>query len=261
MTTAVGQRRSDLPVRAVVGVALIVVALLDIWLGGTLFWGFACLVGLQMAREFWGLVHATPGEMVAGVAALIVPLVLLAPELGGPRPLVLGLIFAAAALVAVVTRRTQIAFGTLYIGLPIFALVWLRERPDGLLLALWALALVWATDIGAYFAGRAIGGPKLAPRISPNKTWAGLVGGVLAAGILGTMLTWFAGLPWLLALASPLLGAVAQAGDLYESWLKRRANVKDSGHILPGHGGVLDRLDGMITAVPVAALLVWLQPV
>jgi len=249
-----------LPVRAAVGAALIVVALLDIWLGGTVFWGFACVVALQMAREFWSLVRATSSEVTTGVAALLTPLALLAPELGGPRPFVLALIFVAAAIVALITRRTQIAFGTLYIGLPIFALVWLREQPDGLLLALWALALVWATDIGAYFAGRSIGGPKLAPRVSPNKTWAGLIGGLIAAGLLGAGLAQFAGLPWLLAAASPLLGACAQVGDLYESWLKRRANVKDSGTILPGHGGVLDRLDGMITAVPAAALIVWLQP-
>jgi phosphatidate cytidylyltransferase len=115
---------------------------------------------------------------------------------------------------------------------------------------------VWACDIGAFFAGRAIGGPKLAPRLSPNKTWAGLGGGVLAASVLALLLHRFEGLPLRLTLATPLLAAFAQAGDLFESWLKRQAGVKDSGNILPGHGGILDRLDGLVPVAPVAALLV-----
>jgi phosphatidate cytidylyltransferase len=138
------------------------------------------------------------------------------------------------------------------------ALIFLRQQePDnfGLLLAFWALALVWATDIGAYFSGRAIGGPKLAPRVSPSKTWAGLGGGVLAALVLGFVLHRFAGLPIQLAAASGLLAVAAQLGDLLESAMKRRAGVKDSGSLLPGHGGVMDRLDGVATAAPLAALL------
>ena len=132
----------------------------------------------------------------------------------------------------------------------------LRRQPDGLLLALWAMALVWACDIGAYFAGRSIGGPKLAPTVSPNKTWAGLVGGVIAAGVLGWALLRWAGLPAQLALASPVLAILAQLGDLYESALKRRAGVKDSGSLLPGHGGLLDRIDGLLpVAILVAALV------
>ncbi|RYY38980.1 MAG: phosphatidate cytidylyltransferase, partial [Sphingomonadales bacterium] len=122
----------------------------------------------------------------------------------------------------------------------------------------WAMALVWACDIGAYFAGRTIGGPKLMPSVSPNKTWAGLVGGVSAAAVFGLVLTMW-GLPMLLALATPVLAVLAQAGDLYESHLKRRAGVKDSGSVLPGHGGVLDRLDGLVPVAPVAALLVLIQ--
>jgi len=106
-----------------------------------------------------------------------------------------------------------------------------------------------------YFAGRSIGGPKLAPRISPSKTWAGLAGGVLAALILGFLLHRFGGLPIQLAAASGVLAVAAQLGDLLESHMKRRAGVKDSGTLLPGHGGVMDRLDGVATAAPLAALL------
>jgi phosphatidate cytidylyltransferase len=141
----------------------------------------------------------------------------------------------------------------------VLALLVLRESPDGLLLAFWAMALVWATDIGAFFAGRAIGGPKLMPAVSPNKTWAGLIGGVLGAGLFALALTSW-GLPWPLVFATPVLAVVAQGGDLYESWLKRRAGVKDSSNILPGHGGVLDRLDGLVPVAPIAALLVIALP-
>ena len=116
------------------------------------------------------------------------------------------------------------------------------------------MALVWACDTGAYFAGRAIGGPKLAPAISPNKTWAGFVGGVAAAGVFAALLLPL-GLAPPLAIATPLLAAIAQGGDLFESHLKRVAGVKDSGNLLPGHGGILDRLDGLVAVAPVAALL------
>jgi phosphatidate cytidylyltransferase len=123
-------------------------------------------------------------------------------------------------------------------------------------LALWTLVVVWSTDIGAYFAGRGIGGPKLSPAISPNKTWAGLGGGVAAALAGGYGLATVLSLPTpLLWLGAPM-AVLAQTGDLFESWLKRRAGVKDSGRILPGHGGVLDRLDGLVpVAVAVASLL------
>jgi phosphatidate cytidylyltransferase len=126
----------------------------------------------------------------------------------------------------------------------------------GFALALWTLAIVWATDIGAYFAGRAIGGPKLAPVISPNKTWAGLFGGMVLAGVAGGAITFFGHLPVLTYWLAPLLAIAAQLGDLAESGMKRRAGVKDSGHILPGHGGLLDRIDGMLpVAILVAALV------
>jgi len=131
-------------------------------------------------------------------------------------------------------------------------LLFLRAIPNGVAFALWTLLVVILTDTGAYFAGRAIGGPKLSPRLSPNKTWAGLVGGMIAAGIGGAIVAVVFRLPApLLWLGAPLAVA-AQAGDLYESALKRAAGVKDSGRLLPGHGGVLDRIDGL---VPVATIM------
>mgnify|MGYP002779968190 CR=1 FL=1 len=161
-----------------------------------------------------------------------------------------------AFFVTIITRKPRLGFGIVYVALPAFALLLLRGQTGGLVLAGWVLGTVWATDIGAYFAGRSIGGPKLAPRVSPNKTWAGLIGGILAALAVGLALWRWAGLELQLALASPILAVIAQIGDLYESWLKRLRGVKDSGSLLPGHGGVLDRLDGLVPVAPAAAALV-----
>lgn len=152
--------------------------------------------------------------------------------------------------------------GLLYVAIPCASLIWLRAQANGAQLILFVMFCVWATDIGAYFAGRRIGGPKLAPAISPNKTWAGLAGGVVAAAIAGGVSSAFSPYPPSLIAAMDMgavLALVAQLGDLYESWLKRRVGVKDSGTLIPGHGGLLDRVDGMILTVPLFACLVWLS--
>lgn len=249
------RKNADLGTRSVVGVALIAVAAAALWFGGFAFWLLATIAGLLMIHEWAGLHGASAGQKRLAQYALMVPLAIMAPIAAGPSFLALGLMIGAGFFLAIVTRNGMLGVGAAYVGLPVLALLLLRGSQDGLLLAFWALALVWACDIGAYFAGRTFGGPKLMPAVSPNKTWAGLIGGVLAAGLFGLALTnW--GLPWPLVFTTPLLAVLAQAGDLYESWLKRRAGVKDSSDILPGHGGVLDRLDGLVPVAPVAALLV-----
>jgi phosphatidate cytidylyltransferase len=154
---------------------------------------------------------------------------------------------------------TSLAAGVLYVGLACIAVIWLRNdelagRPNVLFLVL----IVWASDVGAYCVGRLIGGARLAPLISPSKTWAGGAGGLAAAvgmGILVGVLTTGGGSLWRIALVAACLGMVAQAGDLLESLIKRRFGVKDSSRLIPGHGGLLDRLDGMLAAAPAAALL------
>ena len=122
---------------------------------------------------------------------------------------------------------------------------------------LFLLLVVWAGDIGAYLVGRWIGGPRLAPRISPGKTWSGAVGGLVAAVAAGLLAAHSCRTPrsWRAVVIAAVLGIVAQAGDLLESFVKRRLEVKDSGHLIPGHGGLFDRLDGVLAAAPVAALL------
>ena len=143
--------------------------------------------------------------------------------------------------------------GFFYCLLPALALLWLRDRSgdQGLSLLLWVFIVTWSTDIGAYFAGRRFGKRKLAPTISPGKTVEGLWGGMAAAALLGAAWVLSTDLNWALIPLAPLFAVAAQAGDLFESKMKRTAGIKDSGSWLPGHGGLLDRLDGL---VPVAVL-------
>jgi len=144
------------------------------------------------------------------------------------------------------------ASGFIYALLPALALLWIRERDSqGLFLLLWVFLVTWSTDIGAYFAGYNFGRRKLAPSISPNKTVEGLVGGIVAATLVGGAWVMATGLGLALLVLAPLFAVASQGGDLFESWMKRRAGIKDSGDWLPGHGGILDRLDGL---VPVAVL-------
>ncbi|KEQ55287.1 phosphatidate cytidylyltransferase [Sphingobium chlorophenolicum] len=247
---------SELRTRAIVGILLILVALAALFFGGFLFWTLLSVAGVLMQGEWGDLTGANPENRKLAMFAVSVPLAILCPAAAGVSWLAFGLMAAAFFFVALTSRSVKLALGVPYIVVPVMALLFLRgQAPDtiGLLLTLWALALVWATDIGAYFAGRSIGGPKLAPRVSPSKTWSGLGGGVLAALLVGFLLYRFAGLPVQLAAASGLLAVAAQLGDLFESSMKRRAGVKDSGTLLPGHGGVMDRLDGVVAAAPLAA--------
>ncbi len=144
--------------------------------------------------------------------------------------------------------------GFVYALVPALALLWVRDRADdGLALVLWIFIVTWATDMGAYFTGRAFGRRKLAPSISPGKTVEGLYGGVAAAALLAGGWALLTGLNPALVVLAPLFALAAQGGDLFESWMKRRAGVKDSGRWLPGHGGLLDRLDGLVAVAVLTA--------
>lgn len=255
----------ELVLRILSGLAMIAIAMLAVGLGGFIFWLLAAVIGVAMMAEWANLHGSSARHKRLAIYALFVPLALMSPMGAGPGFLALGLLAGAAFFTVIVTNRRELALGVVYCGLPILALLLMRRQhapgPDhatylGLIYSLWALALVWATDIGAYAAGRVIGGPKLAPRLSPNKTWSGLIGGVALASLLAAIVHRAYGLPLRLTIATPALAVVAQAGDLYESWLKRRAGVKDSGALIPGHGGVLDRLDGLVPVAPLAAFLV-----
>jgi phosphatidate cytidylyltransferase len=159
--------------------------------------------------------------------------------------------------------------GAAYVGAAVTALVSLRGTPAGAMTVYWMFVLIWAADSLAYFVGRNVGGPKLAPKISPKKTWSGFVGAVIGAGIVGAVLAIYLEKTdiWPLILCSGALGGIGQFGDLLESWFKRRFHRKDMSGLIPGHGGLFDRVDGLL-AVAVAcwigqmamgkALLTWL---
>jgi phosphatidate cytidylyltransferase len=148
-------------------------------------------------------------------------------------------------------RPGWLALGGTYIGLAVVAALWIRHDAKlGLISVMWLLAVVWATDIFAFFAGRRFGGRKLAPRISPGKTWSGLVGGMTAAALASAVFAVWSATHWFsLAMWGAAVAVVSQAGDLAESAMKRRFGVKDSGHLIPGHGGILDRVDGLLAAL------------
>ncbi len=250
---------SNLTKRVLASIVMIAVASLCLALGGLAFWLLAVVVGLFMMAEWSDLLKVDRQRKRLAQFALSVPLAIMAPGLAaGPGFFALGLIAAAFFFLTIVSRRPEYGAGALYVGLPVFSLLAIRLHDDGLALSLWAMALVWACDSGAFFVGRQFGGPKLAPSISPAKTWSGLIGGITAATLLAVAMRWTHGLPLHLVIATPFLAVLAQGGDLFESALKRRAGVKDSGNVLPGHGGVMDRLDGIVPVAPVAALLIFL---
>lgn len=248
-------RRSDLATRAIAGGAMILVAMVALLLGGIAFWLLASAAAMLMLGEWAGMMRTSERRITLAMALFALPIAYACPIVAGIDRIDLALLAAAALATGVLGGSGRLGLGLIYAGVPALGLIYLRARPDGLGLALWTLAVVWATDIGAYFAGRAIGGPRLAPRVSPNKTWAGLGGGVFGALCIGAVVASAFGLPRLLLVLAAPLAVLAQAGDLFESWLKRRAGVKDSGRLLPGHGGALDRLDGVVPVASLVALL------
>lgn len=147
--------------------------------------------------------------------------------------------------------------GFVYALVPALSLLWIRERAhDGFAQLIWVFLVTWSADTGAYFTGRALGGPKLAPSISPAKTVSGLVGGIVVASLVAGWWAYANHLQTQWYWLAPLLALASAMGDLFESWLKRKAGVKDSGTILPGHGGILDRLDGLVPVATLAGLVV-----
>lgn len=229
---------------------MIAVAFGAIYLGG---WPFHLLVGIAAGlmlveycdmhrlRRTWPLVGLALLSFNLWAVPELVPARL--PELDEWRIWFATAAFFALAL-AVGARSRRLGLGYIYIAIPALSLIFLDYVSWKLVL--WALLVVWTTDIFAYFAGRSLGGPKLAPRISPNKTWSGLIGGVVGAAVIGWGAADVLELQQRFFAAGGAMAVLAQAGDLYESALKRRAGVKDSGTLLPGHGGVLDRLDGLL---------------
>ncbi len=269
--TTAEPKPSSLGVRVASAVVLAPIVLGAVWVGGTAFLALLMIAGPLMAMEWARLAEPDGSAWVEQIALTIgLVLYLLAMSVADAGlglallATVLGLTLALSLWRDVSPWRALIGF--VYVGGAVASFAWLRGDSDmGRLTIIWLLGVVWATDIGAYFVGRTIGGPKMAPKLSPNKTWSGLIGGMAAAAIIGVLVFVVAGIGSVeltltivvaLAIFSALVALLSQAGDVYESSLKRRAGVKDSGTIIPGHGGILDRVDGLMLAATFVAFVV-----
>lgn len=251
----------DLRLRLASGAVLAGVALALTWWSVPSFALLVGLVALAMAWEWGSIVRGGDIDlaMVVHLAAVALAVVLAA---AGYAAMAVAALAVAGILVTVFAARrhpVMSGLGVGYVGLPAVALIWLRaDAAYGFLGIIFLFLVVWSSDIGAFLAGRLIGGPKLWPRVSPNKTWAGLAGGVAAAALLSAAFAIYVvgrGTPMALALAGVALALVAQGGDLAESALKRRFGVKDASNLIPGHGGFMDRVDSLVTVAVAAALV------
>jgi phosphatidate cytidylyltransferase len=251
--SAVGKNR-NLFSRIVSGLVLIPLALLFVSVGGLAYdaaigavAAIALAEWLQLVtrkRQYWSVIA------IVGILGAYVAL--------GPVAALVGIGLAAAIVGLVVQLGGNAgwlaAFGLPYVGLTLVSLLWLRgSAGGGWPLVLFVFLVVWGSDIGAYFAGRGLGGPKLAPAISPNKTWAGFWGGLALSACIA--LVWNASMghstrPGIVAVLATGLSLLGQGGDLFESMMKRRFGVKDSGNLIPGHGGMLDRIDALLWVAP-----------
>jgi phosphatidate cytidylyltransferase len=260
-------RWADLRQRVISAAILGPLALLCVWFGGTAYVVLISVGAVGIVLEWVRMSRHRPSDPAAvAVAAGVIAAMATGVD---AHPLAGLLVLVACAAVSYALARGGgrsgvVAFGAPYVGVAAIALLWLRDdavagRADILFLVL----VVWAGDIGAYLVGRWIGGPKLAPRISPGKTWSGAVGGLIGGCVCGLVVAHLFSAPsaaWRVIVIAALLGVVAQLGDLLESLIKRRFGVKDSGRTIPGHGGLFDRLDGFLTAAPLAALLALSAP-
>lgn len=258
-------KAGDLRTRVWSALALGPPVLAAVWAGGWVFLAVVAVVSVLSVHEWLTIVGRSenarldrpqPARLLACAAVLAV---ILLYALAGPAPAAVACLVLGTAVGAAAGGQDRwiAGLGVPYVGLGVVGLLWLRDAPSaGLGLFLFLMLAVWACDIGAYAAGRSIGGPKLAPRISPKKTWAGLIGGTIAAALVGAAVAMGADARSVVAalLLGGLVAVVSQGGDLFESALKRRYNVKDSSRLIPGHGGLLDRIDGLLVAAPVLAL-------
>ena len=272
------KRASSLTLRIISAAVLIPIVVVAVYLGGLPWNALVWVFGTQMIAEWCRISsRASVGQdsrlsnaergFERAVPIGLVSVGLLLFGLHGPVWLSWWTIFGIALLMTALfmlnrnrARAPWFVMGMVYVAVPCAAIMWLRAEPAvGLQQIFWIVALVIAADTGAYVAGRSIGGPKLAPRISPNKTWAGLGGAVVSAAIVGAIAASILGRPSIVPLmaVSAGLAIVEQAGDLAESAFKRHFGVKDASNIIPGHGGALDRVDGLIAVAAAVAGLNW----
>lgn len=255
MTEKPTSKWSDLGIRTLSAVILVPAVLVIVWQGGFLFTGFAVALGIVMATEWVKI------SFGGNKAQLLIHEVAAACVIMGSIKLSLLALVTLTSVSMFLQRKDGLSFwksiGVFYIGLPVLALSILREDVEfGLNAVVWCMVIVWSADVMAYFFGRIIGGPKLAPQISPKKTWAGMLGAIVGAVLASGLWSQLSQISlWPLAGLAAAFAVVEQGGDIFESAFKRRYGVKDSGNLIPGHGGVLDRIDGLIAVILIAAII------
>ena len=250
--------------------AILPLVLLALWAGGVALLALLALAGIIMSYEWVKLLASTQprrdGFLLSGALFTLLLVAYLASPGDGLRLLLVLLFILGGLFWLFHLRVTPVVGGMVYLGWPLLAIAYFRDSALGGFVLLYVFLTVWAVDIFAMFSGKLFGGPRMAPRISPNKTWAGLMGAVVGATMVALITYYFSNalvslrptLPVILLL-SGLLAVVSQMGDLFESALKRKYDLKDTGSILPGHGGVLDRVDGLIGALIFLHLIVLLR--
>jgi len=272
MTSSPPAKRFDwanLGLRAASAAILAPVAALGVWFGGLAFLVLVAVAVALLTVEWGEMCDPETPTRSAAVISVAVLAALFASYLEHPWVswLLVGLGAATGALIALwrgrIDRPADIAFGVLYVGAPCVCLVWLRQSPEGRFWTLLLLAVVWSADVGAFIVGSLFKGPKLWPRFSPNKTWSGFGGGLAASVLAAEAILYLkpAGIepgPEAALALGLITGLAAMGGDLWESMLKRRFGVKDSGSLIPGHGGLLDRVDGLMFGAVVMALARWI---
>lgn len=257
--------RAALRRRVAAAAVLVPATIAAVWAGGIV-WAIVVTILAAIALWEWGRMTGGQALMPAGAVALAAAAGALVFAVAGPCAglVEIALCGAVAAIVGLLGPRGWrdggwASAGAIYIGLSALALVWLRATPGaGFNAILWLLVAVWAADSTAYLAGKWLGGPRLAPSISPGKTWAGLIGSVIGAVVIGLLFGWWwPGAPEPIALGGfgVAVGLIGQAGDLLESGVKRHFGLKDTGALIPGHGGILDRVDALMAVVLVVAAL------
>jgi phosphatidate cytidylyltransferase len=252
--------RSELTLRVVSSAVLGPLAIALAWLGGVPFFVFWAIAACGIFWE-WRAILRDPGPTPKGLGECAIAVAGVSAMIGrlGAAAVLLGLGVAVEAVVATSTMfRLWAAAGVIYAGSLLIACALLRsDLQFGFVAIGFLFAIVWTTDILAYFVGRFLGGPKLWERVSPKKTWSGAIGGACGAVMAGLAVAYYAHLanPLAVGALALILSATSQGGDLFESAFKRRFGVKDAGHVIPGHGGIMDRLDGFLAAAVVAAVI------
>jgi phosphatidate cytidylyltransferase len=251
--------RSELTARVISALLLAPLAVVSAYIGDWPFGVFWVIAAIGVWLEWNSLVTGADNRLIfiLGTATLVLALVIAEQGMARIPMFIIVLGALGVGVFARADRRGWTAAGLLYAGAVLLGPILLRRDPDwGFVAVIFLFTIVWTTDVLGYFVGRTLGGPKLAPSISPKKTWSGAVGGALSAVVAGVIVGCIAGLdnPAAVAVVALFLSTIAQIGDLGESAIKRRFGAKDAGYLIPGHGGLMDRLDGFLAAAFIGAI-------